>query len=421
MQVYKPKNILLCGSTPVNQCLCDYCENCSLMIKALTAAGVCGVPGNKYSAIDSIMCDVRNGQFGTCYTFANHKCIKQKYNDCRKVKLKIQISELNSDLLHLNCPVMYHSWKLVEGKSAPQKCAIWKPVKTVINEFLDLLENLSPHLFHSNWHKNVFDYMKRNMLPGYVLQVMDFAMNFNNWYQDEVQSAYWCGMQMTIHATINFYKCLHQGCTELVTLALVHITDDLKHDSFLARAAQNLTFAYLVKVVVPLQLIIQFCDNCASQYKSRRPFTEITRNSLDITRVYFGEKHGKSHADALFGRLKSWMSYKIKSRKFVVTNAHDFYEYCRKYYQTPILDNCCQHYRVEFEYVCHSDIRRHQDCDLETHIDQTHEIYSVRNMPEPLKLKVCNIPYLCPACINQVGECSNKDYADPWQLVNLIP
>ena len=230
--------------------------------------------------------------------------------------------------------------------------------------------------------------MKNNMVPGYVLQVMDFTMNFNNWYQDEVQSAYWCRTQTTIHATINFYNCPRSGCRELVTLALVHIMDDLKHDSFLARVAQNLTFTYLVEAGVPLDLIVQFCDNCAAQYKSHKPFIELPCNRLDIIRIYFGEKHGKSHADALFGRLKAWMSYRIKSRKYVVRNAHDFYNYCRESYQTPVLTDCCQHYRVKFQFIRLSDISRHQDCDLDTHVDGTHKIYSVCNTPEPVTLMV---------------------------------
>ena len=114
---------------------------------------------------------------------------------------------------------------------------------------------------------------------------------------------------------------------KLLPLALVHVSADMKHDSFLARAAMNMTFAYLVEVGVPLDLVIQFCDNCAAQYKSRCPFVEISRCALNLIRIYFGEKHGKSHADALFGHLKAWMSYKIKARHFIVKNAFDFYKF----------------------------------------------------------------------------------------------
>ena len=223
-------------------------------------------------------------------------------------------------------------------------------------------------------------------------------------------------MQLSI-----FFNAQGRTARKLVTLALVHISDDLKHDSFLSRATQNLTFKYLVNLGIPLDLIIQFCDNCAAQYKSRRPFAELARLALHIIRVYFGEKHGKSHADGLFGRLKAWMTYNIRSRHFVVKNAADFFKFCREKYQTPVLHGCCQHYRVEFEFVRPCDIRRSQDCDLDKPVDKTHEIYSVRNTAQPLELKVRNVPCLCPACISEEGTCVNEDHADPWRLVKLIP
>ena len=422
MKFLKPKYIQLSGSIPLNQCLCDYCENCDLMLKALVAAGVKGLPGNRYSAIDSTLCDLRFGQFGTEFQFCSHTCISRQCDLCGKKKLKITIDNLNQDLLKLNKTISWHKWKSLEGK-APQKMQFKKPLKTAINEFLDIVHNLSEHLFRANWHRNMFQYAKSQLAnTGYILQVMDFAMNFRNWYQDEVQSAYWNGTQTTIHGTVNFFKCPREGCNELVTMSLVHITDDVKHDSFLTRAVQNLTFKYLVEIGIPLTFIVQFCDNCSSQYKSQRPFAELSRIALEIIRVYYGEEHGKSYADALFGRLKAWMSYKIKSRHFVVADAHDFFRYCVHYYQTPKLTNCCQHYRVEFQYIRPSDVRRHQDCDLDSHVDKTQSIYSVRNTSQPLHLKVRNVPCLCPPCIRDDGEeCYNKDYSDPWRIVNLIP
>ena len=275
MRSYKPKSILLSGSTPVSQCLCDHCKNCDLMTKALVAAGVKGIPGSNYSAIESTLCDVTSGQYGTEYKFSKHQCINRYCDECRNWKLKAILVEENKDLLTRNNTVTWHKWEKVEGSTAPQKCMKRKPLKTALNDYLALLDNLAAHCFRSMWHRGVFEYTKKNLLPGYILQVMDFAMNFNNWYQDEVQAAYWCGAQMTIHATITFFKCQRNACNEIVTLALVHISDDMKHDSFLSRAAQTLTFKYLANLGIPLDLILQFCDNCAAQYKSQRPFAEL--------------------------------------------------------------------------------------------------------------------------------------------------
>ena len=421
MRVYKPKYILLSGCTPLNQCLCDYCENCELLRRALVAVDIKGIPSNKYTVVDATFCDMWQGQFGTTYEFSRCNCITRECSDCKWTKLSERINQMNQQVLKTNKTLTWHQWQLVQGCSAPQKCAVKGTLWAAVNEFLDIVDEISQYLFRANWHRNIFQYIKNHLEIGTVLQVMDFAMNFNKRYQDEVQSAYWSGTQMTIHGTINFYKCLTQGCEEVVTLSLEHITDDLKHNSFLVHAAQNLTFKYLVEIGVPLHLIVQFCDNCAAQYKSRHLFAELARSSLEIIRVYFGEKHGKSHADALFGRLKAWMAYKIKARHFIVTDAYEFFKYCREYYQTPKLD-ICQHYRVEFQFIHPSDVRRHHDCDLDQHVPNTHHLYSVRNTPEPLKLKVRSVPYLCPPCIHDDGsECLNADYTDAWKTVDLIP
>ena len=421
MRSYKPKSVLLCGKTPVNQCLCDICENCNLIIRALLAVGLKGVPSNKYECLDSTFCEIHEGQFGTSYTFAAKKCITRTCQECGIDRIRNIIMTSNEQLLQVNKNITWHSWKVPEGKSAPMKTQVKGNLRAGINKFLSIVEDLSQHLFRANWHQNIFQYIRTHLMQGYVVQVQDFAMNFSKRYQDEVQSAYWNGTQTTIHATINFYKCLQDGCNDVVTLALVHISADRQHDSFLARAAMNLTFAYLVEVGVPLDVVLQFCDNCSSQYKSRHPFVEISHCALNLIRTYFREKHGKSHADALFGRLKAWMTYKIKARHFVVRSAHDFYKFCREFYQTPVLQGCCQHYRVHFEFICPCDVRRHQDSDLDKAVENTHKIYSVRNTPEPLQLKVRSVPCLCPQCIHENGPCQNAAHADPWKLVTLKP
>ena len=152
-------------------------------------------------------------------------------------------------------------------------------------------------------------------------------MNFRNLYQDEIQSAYWDGSQTTIHAIINYFNCPVQSCSANVTLILAQITNNLQHDSFVARASHDMAFKYLAQMNIPMNLILQFCNNCGSQYKSQQPFTEMARCPLNLIKMYFSEKHGKSHCDSLFGWLRLWMTDRIKTRKVIVSNAHDFYRY----------------------------------------------------------------------------------------------
>ena len=115
------------------------------------------------------------------------------------------------------------------------------------------------------------------------------------------------------------------------------------------------------------------------------------------------------------------MSYKIRARYFIVSDVHDFYRYCKQHYETPHLTNCCQHYRVKFEFIRPSDIRRHQDCNLDSPTEGTQHLYSVQNTANPLELKVRHIPCLCSPCISEDGECLNSQYSDPWRTVKLVP
>ena len=216
---------------------------------------------------------------------------------------------------------------------------------------LSMLEPHKGHLFHANWNGNIFEYICKNMQDGYIIQIFDFAMNFHNFHQDEVQSAYWDGTQTAIHTVINYFLCPNTNCREVVTLILVQITHDLLHDSFVARTGHDAAFRYLVEIGIPLDMILQFSDNCSSQYKSRCPFAELAHSVSNIIRVYFSEKHGKSQCDGFFGRLKAWMSHRIKSRNIVINTAHDFYRYCKKEYETPPPEESgqCQHYCVKFQ------------------------------------------------------------------------
>ena len=176
MRSYRPKFIRLSGSTPVSQCLCDYCENCELLSKALIAAGIKGIPSSKYAAIELTLCDFTSGQFGTMYKFRRHSCINRLCDKCGKGKLKIILDEANIDLLCLNKTVSWHKWQKAEGDTAPQKYVHKKPLKTAVNEYLSIVEELAPHCFRSTWNRGIFEYIKKNLVPGYVLQVMDFAM-----------------------------------------------------------------------------------------------------------------------------------------------------------------------------------------------------------------------------------------------------
>ena len=51
----------------------------------------------------------------------------------------------------------------------------------------------------------MFQYVRDNLKPGYLLQVLDFGQNHLNIFQDKPQSKHWDHSQTTIHPIVNFY------------------------------------------------------------------------------------------------------------------------------------------------------------------------------------------------------------------------
>ena len=425
MKAMRPKHVYLCNQTPLAQCLCDKCENCEQLLKSLHAMGIQGVPANRYKAIAALVCPQTYEQFGCNSDFPAIDCILGTCKECGIKNLLDEIRKQNPAMYLDKRSISWRKWMKKPDSKAPHNCHITASIQQAIDQLMDMVKDLTSHLFRSKWHRNLFDYIRNpeNLLFGYIVQIFDFAMNFKNIQQDEVQSAHWDGTQTSIHTVINYFKCMQQGCAEIVTLVLCQISDDLNHDSFLARAAHDATFKFLAHLGVPMDVIIQFCDNCAAQYKSRRPFAELARSALNIIRVYFGEKHGKGQCDGFFGRLKAWMTHHIKARKVIINNAHDFFRYCQEKYQTPEAEEGkCQHYRVHFQFIKKGDVKRHQDCNIDKAIPGTRSIFSVRNTEQPLTLKVKQIPCICPHCIKEDGQqCLNFPYSDPWKEVKLCP
>ena len=59
MKIYRPSYIMLCGDTPLDQCLCDKCENYEQILKALLSIGMKSILANRYVAIEKVVCSDR--------------------------------------------------------------------------------------------------------------------------------------------------------------------------------------------------------------------------------------------------------------------------------------------------------------------------------------------------------------------------
>ena len=183
---------------------------------------------------------------------------------------------------------------------------------------------MSMHLFSWKWNDAQFQFMKENLKAGMLGMVLDFAQNYMNIHVDEPQGCHWDHTQTAIHPIVIYRICPFDG--QLITEEHVMISDDLKHDKFAVKAFEDVSVSYLRQEHgFDPTCIVQFCDNCSSQYKSKGPFQYISTAGIPTMRSYFGANHGKGPSDAATGRVKQALTQARKSRKHELRTAHEVY------------------------------------------------------------------------------------------------
>ena len=96
--------------------------------------------------------------------------------------------------------------------------------KELLDSFLTDLVSMSQHIFAANWNYAMFQYVRDNLKPGYLLQVLDFGQNYMNIFQDKPQYKHLDHMQTTIHPIV---KCYFKPGEYVVTVKEhIMISDD---------------------------------------------------------------------------------------------------------------------------------------------------------------------------------------------------
>ena len=184
------------------------------------------------------------------------------------------------------------------------------------------------HVFAANWNYTMFQYIRDNLKPGYLLQVLDFGQNYMNIFQDEPQSIHWDHTQTTIQPIVNFF--IKEGESIAIVEEHIMISSDKLHDKFAVKTFEETSLSALKgKGFVPTH-IIQFNDNCSSQYKGKGTFQFVSYSEIPKLKMYFGARHGKGPADGAVGRVKAAATRAVKSRQVVIRSAQEYYSFCKE-------------------------------------------------------------------------------------------
>ena len=424
----KPKDVYTMQETPENECCCKICLNVGLLKKAMSVHGIKGIPSSSKEAIKVTFCevDVTDVSNTADPNYGSYSCISRRCKSCGVSALLNKIKQANPGIEHDKKIVNWKRWDLVKKDGRLSK-VIDKVDKSttkfqVIQQYVQDIDKLSLHLFNWKWHEAQFEFIKNNLPKGVLLQVLDFAQNYLNRYQDEPQSCYWVHSQTVIHPIVNYYRCPQDE--GLIVEEHVMITDDLNHDKHAVKCFEDTTLEYFHQKGFTPKAIIQFCDNCSKQYKSKGPFQYLGASKIPVMRTYFGASHGKGPSDAATGRVKQAITKARVSREAEIRNSKEFHQVLEKKFEgweikrKKKLNGKCMHFRQKTFHL--DNIDRTQEIYAVT-IDGTQSFSSVRSTGIENIIETRHVGCLCPGCVSgeQTG-CPNNHYCGRWERYNLI-
>ena len=309
----KPIGIKLMRHAKSYQCLCDVCDNVSMLLSSIKQSMLRSGMASPIQFDDLLaftktsVCDLNSVECveRQCSTCNSHSLLKPMFTDWLQSDDNIKISYMNWTRVS----------ELVNGKTISKIRKVEK-TKSRADIFTDLLEmfvNYPSHLKNAVSQLKSYKKCKMSLRDDEVLVVVDFAENYVCKQYAEAQSAYYSRNSVTLHPMVAIFS----QDSDIIRDSVVVISEDLRHDSSAVKVFIQ-TLAYYIQTKHPhINHLIIWSDGCSSQYKSRQPMNNIAKafcTDFKVTWNFFGSRHGKGEADGESAVVKNYLDTVVRSQ-----------------------------------------------------------------------------------------------------------
>ncbi|KAK7090626.1 uncharacterized protein [Littorina saxatilis] len=429
----KPKDVKTTQHNKLKTCKCEHCEKVRLLLmginnflikknqRGLTLA-------NKRAALDLTLCP-KQGEFH------NIACVERTCEHCGVRKLRDHLSttlEAHADEL-----TTWDAWTLTKEQYRKNDGTVkdttkWKPIPKsgpfdeLVTEMEEQMTKYSLHLFNADWQYKQFCHLRDNLPQRWLLTVSDFGQNFTCHHQDEIQGAHWARSECTIHPVVTYFHT-DEGIRKE---SFVFLSTDLRHDAHASHHYQIDAVKQLLGRNLEFERIVHFSDGCASQYKGKTSFVDLSFSKEDTgiltERHYFGSRHGKGPCDAEIGTVKKNASLAVKRRTAVISDPSQLYQWGKQKLSGKLKTRPGQQipgYRT-FVFVGATTINRNRperSGDNIKTLTGTQSLHSIRSVEEPYIVTWRKRTCFCGACrnINSADQCINEATCGPWTVFNM--
>ena len=345
--------------------------------------------------------------------FHDLACLERKCEHCGVSNFKMSTEECEM----VNGPdVKWMRYEYVDVKikktTKRKLCLVQKNTKPgeMFTYFSDILSKFSAHVFRSKWQALQLKTLKEYLPLKQVICIHDFSENYLVVCKDriEIQSSYFQKPEASLHGTVTYRHHMDdihvdgpQGeDSGIVEEHLFVISPDSSHDHNFTHEVQNQISDDLRSINYQTYIIHEFTDGCASQYKSRNCFGDLSYTKQDfgftIIRNFFETSHAKGVQDAAGGLIKNQADMAVARGKYIIQNAEDLYEFGVGNWCFP-KDSSSGCKRRIFRYIQEIPLDRSRSF---RHIPSVRCLHQVKST-DICKIKVRNLScYSCESCIN---------------------
>jgi hypothetical protein len=425
----RPKHVQTTKCQKLYQSRCEYCSNAKLKIATINKlceknrAAQCKISDRDH-LLDITMCPKHEDD-----KFHKKTCIQRRCDDCGVANLHEHLKPLVDTVKDTN--VTWQYWTTKSFTLPGNKTSTRKVLETKSGNILELIEELEKdagtlahHMLVASWQQHCFECVSKNPPVGAVVMHLDFSENFSTFYQQEISSAHWMKNLITIHPLVAYYSCPDcEGATSPVMDVLVFISDDNTHDNHAVQEFVTQAVQFLVEERhVEISKIYEFTDGCASQYKSRGPFADISFGQEDFgvqrTRMYFGSCHGKGPSDGAGAVTKTAARMAVIRGEAIIINALTMHAHLKlKRTRGRTIKNICNHSRREF-FLVQNINRTRPERDIKTTVKGTRDMHEVRAI-SPGVICTRDLACVCSCCLAGGEACENEAYVEQWSIKRL--
>ena len=223
-------------------------------------------------------------------------CLSQICNECGVTPLLDELAswaqDNPSDLLKWKAWVK--SGEQVKGKMVTRIKLEEKTSSRIeaVHVLKGQLATFATHCFYAKWQQNQHSECIESFGDSEIVTIIDFSEKIVCRQQSEVQTACYSRNLVTLFPAICDYKKYGVRVRDAVSF----VSSDLKHDAAAVNVFMSQLFHHLKMQTPTFNKLIVWSDGCASQFKSRQPFFNLSNlfgHEVEIEWHYFGSQHGK--------------------------------------------------------------------------------------------------------------------------------